>query len=164
MSSFALRKNSIASSETSTLRRSRKWRHILIISLTQFLFLLSIAQLFLGVLLFNYAVIPTGITVGEVLILVAAAATVLQGALYLYLCHRGHALNGRRNKHCFMQNLFYWLSLCLCTIWWLAFLLGFYIFAKGLSNCQVEQPNSLVRLGSPCTIYEVSVGGCLLAM
>ena len=49
----------------------RKWKYILVIIIIDLLFVTSIAELMLGLLLFNYVEVPSSLLIGEILALVA---------------------------------------------------------------------------------------------
>ena len=52
-------------------RARRKWKYVLVIIIIDLLFVTSIAQLLLGLLLFNYVDVPSSLLTGEILALAA---------------------------------------------------------------------------------------------
>ena len=52
-------------------RPRRKWKYIFVIITIDLLFVTAIAQLLLGLLLFNYVEVPASLLIGEILTLVA---------------------------------------------------------------------------------------------
>jgi uncharacterized membrane protein len=65
----------------------------------------------------------------------------------------------------FSQTAFFWILNSATTIFWVATLTGFYIFAKKLSVCDMTAPaDALNDTSTSCTVYQISVGGSIVGL
>ena len=161
----------------------KKWRCMLRIVLLNLISGISVMQLNLAVVLFNYGSLSQALLVGELLVLIAVSISTIcaqstelmvdiqsflsigQTVLYIVVSHRCRRDGGRRDKSNFWQNAFFWLASSLVSIWWAAALTGFYVYTKAESVCQLAPPQEVLQsVKTPCMIYQLCVGASFLAL